>query len=76
MKIPASAPPPSVAAQCQGSRGTGSLPPRVKQISYINQQQQQQQQFSQIKKQLVESMADVRPSEYLGFHSFESIILA
>ena len=37
MKVPASAPPPSVAAQCQGSRGTGSLPPTVKQISYINQ---------------------------------------
>ena len=28
------------------------------------------------KKQLVESMADVRPSEYLGFNSLESIILA
>ena len=39
-------------------------------------QQQQQQQFSPLKKQLEESMADVRPSEYLGFHSLESIILA
>ena len=31
----------------------------------------QQQQFSPLKKQLVESMADVRPGEYLGFHSLE-----
>ena len=34
-----------------------------------HQQQKQQQQFSPVNKQLVESMADVRPSEYLGFHS-------